>query len=85
KSKIQEIGNGGLSGEPLKNKSTEVIRYISKKTNGNLPIIGVGGIMNSKDALDKIEAGADLIQLYTGFIYEGPSIVKKINQYLSKK
>ena len=85
KSKIEEIGNGGLSGEPLKNKSTEVIRYISMKTNGNLPIIGVGGIMNPKDALDKIEAGADLIQLYTGFIYEGPSIVKKINQYLSKK
>ncbi|MEK9619492.1 MAG: quinone-dependent dihydroorotate dehydrogenase [Flavobacteriales bacterium] len=84
-SKIEKIGNGGLSGEPLKNKSNEVIRYISKKTNGNLPIIGVGGIMNPKDALDKIEAGADLIQLYTGFIYEGPSIVKKINQYLSKK
>ena len=84
KSKIEKIGNGGLSGEPLKNKSTEVIRYISKKTNGNLPIIGVGGIMNPKDALDKIKAGADLIQLYTGFIYEGPSIVKKINQYLSK-
>ena len=84
KSRIEEIGNGGLSGEPLKNKSTEVIRYISKKTNGNMPIIGVGGIMNPKDALDKIEAGADLIQLYTGFIYEGPSIVKKINQYLSK-
>ena len=85
KSKIEKIGNGGLSGEPLKNKSTEVIRYIYKKTSGNLPIIGVGGIMNSKDALDKIEAGADLIQLYTGFIYEGPRIVKKINQYLSKK
>ncbi len=85
KSKIEEIGNGGLSGEPLKNKSTEVIRYISKKTNRKLPIIGVGGIMNSKDALDKIEAGADLIQLYTGFIYEGPSIVKKINKYLSRK
>ena len=84
KSKIEKIGNGGLSGEPLKNKSTEVIRYISKKTNGNLPIIGVGGIMNPKDALDKIKAGADLIQLYTGFIYEGQSIVKKINQYLSK-
>ena len=85
KSEIEEIGNGGLSGEPLKNKSTEVIRYISKKTNRKLPIIGVGGIMNSKDALDKIEAGADLIQLYTGFIYEGPSIVKKINKYLSRK
>ena len=85
KSKIEKFGNGGLSGEPLKNKSTDVIRYISKKTKGNLPIIGVGGIMNPKDALDKIKAGADLIQLYTGFIYEGPSIVKKINQYLSKK
>ena len=85
KSKIEKFGNGGLSGEPLKNKSTEVIRYISKKTKGNLPIIGVGGIMNPKDALDKIKAGADLIQLYTGFIYEGPSIVKKINQYLIKK
>ena len=85
KDKIKEIGKGGLSGNPLKNKSTEVIRYISKKTSGKLPIIGVGGIMNSKDALDKIDAGADLIQLYTGFIYEGPSIVKKINQYLSRK
>ena len=84
KSKIEKFGNGGLSGEPLKNKSTEVIRYISKKTKGNLPIIGVGGIMNPKDALDKIKAGADLIQLYTGFIYEGPSIVKKINQGILK-
>lgn len=85
KSKIEKIGNGGLSGEPLKNKSTEVIRYISKKTNGNLPIIGVGGIMNPKDALDKIKAGADLIQLYTGFIYSGPSLVKKINNLLIKR
>ena len=66
---LDKIGNGGLSGLPLKDKSTEVIKYISKKTNKNLPIIGVGGIMNPQDALDKIDAGADLIQLYTGFIY----------------
>ena len=85
KSEIQEIGNGGLSGEPLKNKSTEVIRYISKKTNSKLPIIGVGGIMNPKDAIDKLKAGADLVQIYTGFIYSGPSIVKKINKLISKK
>ena len=85
KSEIQEIGNGGLSGEPLKNKSTEVIRYISKKTNSKLPIIGVGGIMNPKDAIDKLKAGADLVQIYTGFIYSGPSIVKKINKRISKK
>ena len=66
----------------MKDKSTEVIKYISKKTNNKLPIIGVGGIMNPQDALDKIDAGADLIQLYTGFIYSGPKIVKKINKYL---
>ena len=69
----------------LKEKSTEVIRYISKKTNGKLPIIGVGGIMTAKDAMDKLEAGADLIQIYTGFIYSGPSIVKNINKLISKK
>jgi len=84
KSEIEEIGNGGLSGQPLKEKSTEVIRYISKKTNGKLPIIGVGGIMTAKDAMDKLEAGADLIQIYTGFIYSGPSIVKNINKLISK-
>lgn len=82
---ILNIGKGGLSGTPLTKKSTEVIKYISKKTQKSIPIIGVGGIMNPKDALDKIQAGADLIQLYTGFIYSGPSIVKKINNFLSKK
>ena len=82
---LEKIGNGGLSGFPLRDKSTEVIKYISKKTNKKLPIIGVGGIMNPQDALDKIKAGADLIQLYTGFIYSGPSIVKKINNLLIKR
>ena len=82
---LKKIGNGGLSGSPLAKNSTEIIRYISKQTQKSIPIIGVGGIMNPKDALDKIQAGADLIQLYTGFIYSGPSIVKKINNYLSKK
>jgi dihydroorotate dehydrogenase len=82
---LEKIGNGGLSGRPLNKNSTDVIRYISKKTNKTIPIIGVGGIMNPKDALDKIKAGADLIQLYTGFIYSGPNIVKKINKYLIKK
>ena len=82
---LEKIGNGGLSGRPLNRNSTDVIRYISKKTNKTIPIIGVGGIMNPKDALDKIKAGADLIQLYTGFIYSGPNIVKEINKYLIKK
>ncbi len=73
---------GGLSGAPLYDKSNEVISYISKKTNGKLPIIGVGGISTPEQALKKIEAGAHLIQLYTGIIYEGPGIVRKINKRL---
>ena len=77
---INQIGNGGLSGKPLAKRSNEVIQYISKKTNGKLPIIGVGGIMTAQDAIDKLNAGADLVQIYTGFIYSGPSLVKKINQ-----
>ena len=81
---IEKIGNGGLSGLPLKDQSNEVIKYIADKTQKSIPIIGVGGIMSPKDALDKMEAGADLVQLYTGFIYSGPRIVKKINQHLSK-
>ena len=66
------------------NKATEVIRYISEKTNGQLPIIGVGGIMTTEDAIAKLNAGASLIQLYSGFIYEGPTLVKSINRALSK-
>lgn len=80
--KVLEIGKGGLSGFPLRDRSTEVIRYLVKQSNGKIPVIGVGGIMNSADAIEKLEAGASLIQLYTGFIYEGPAIVKNINRAL---
>ena len=73
---------GGLSGEPLYDKSNDVISFISKKTKGKLPIIGVGGILTPKQAIKKIEAGAHLIQLYTGIIYEGPGIANKINKEL---
>lgn len=75
-----EIANegGGLSGKPLTVRSTEVIRYLSQKSNKAFPIIGVGGIHSPQDAKDKLEAGASLVQLYTGFIYEGPGIVKRI-------
>lgn len=80
--KIEEIGAGGLSGKPVGARSTEVIRYLSEKSNKAFPIIGVGGIHSAKDALEKLDAGADLIQLYTGFIYEGPKLVKDINKAL---
>jgi dihydroorotate dehydrogenase len=79
---VEAIGMGGLSGKPLTKRSTEVIRYLHTKSNGAFPIIGVGGIHSEKDALEKIEAGASLIQLYTGFIYEGPKLVKRINRSL---
>ena len=71
---------GGLSGKPLKSRSTEVIRFLSEKSNKSFPIIGVGGIHTAEDAIEKLEAGAILIQLYTGFIYEGPSLIKSINK-----
>ncbi len=71
---------GGLSGKPLKNRSTEVIRFLSEKSNKAFPIIGVGGIHSAEDALEKLDAGASLIQLYTGFIYEGPGLIKEINK-----
>lgn len=70
--------SGGLSGKPLTQRSTEVIRYLSEQSNKAFPIIGVGGIHSPQDAKDKLEAGASLIQLYTGFIYEGPGLIKKI-------
>jgi len=79
---LRLIGNGGLSGQPIKDKSTKVIRYLADKSNKSFPIIGVGGIHSAQDALEKINAGADLVQVYTGFIYEGPSLVKKINKAL---
>ncbi len=75
---ISKIGNGGLSGKPVKEKSTEVISYLRSRLGKNYPIIGVGGIMTPEDAVEQIKAGADLVQIYTGFIYEGPGLVKRI-------
>ena len=75
---------GGLSGQPLNNRSTDIIRLIHEYSNKKLPIIGVGGIMTTQDALDKINAGASLIQLYTGFIYNGPSFARNINKEIIK-
>jgi len=71
---------GGLSGKPLAKRSTEVIRFLSEKSNKAFPIIGVGGIHSADDAIEKLEAGASLVQLYTGFIYEGPALIKDINK-----
>ena len=82
KDKVENIGNGGLSGFPLKDRSTEVIKYLSENSNNSFTIIGVGGIASANDAIEKLNAGADLIQIYTGFIYEGPSLVKQINNKL---
>ena len=75
-----KIEAGGLSGKPLNKRSTEVIRFLSEKSNKAFPIIGVGGIHSPEDALEKLEAGASLVQLYTGFIYEGPGLIKAINK-----
>lgn len=82
---IQSIGNGGLSGMPLRQRSTSVLRYLSEKSGKTIPLIGVGGIFTPEDALEKFHAGADLVQVYTGFVYEGPMIAKRINQHLLKK
>ncbi|MFV0565242.1 MAG: quinone-dependent dihydroorotate dehydrogenase [Flavobacteriaceae bacterium] len=80
KTQLESIGNGGLSGQPIKDKSTKVIKYLADKSNRAFPIIGVGGIHSASDALEKLRAGASLVQVYTGFIYEGPSLVKTINK-----
>jgi len=85
KTKVQAIGNGGLSGQPVKARSTEVIKYLSEKSNKAFPIIGVGGIHSAEDAIEKLDAGATLLQIYTGFIYEGPSLIKRINKALLKR
>jgi dihydroorotate dehydrogenase len=79
---ISSIGNGGLSGKPLTTRSNEVISFLRARLGKNYPIIGVGGIMSPEDALEKLKAGADLIQIYTGFIYEGPGFIKRINKAL---
>jgi len=85
KETIERTANGGLSGKPLTKRSTEIIRYLTEKSGGTIPIIGVGGIMTVEDALEKLDAGATLIQIYTGFIYEGPGFVKKINKAILKR
>lgn len=81
---VNNIGMGGLSGKPLKNRSTEVIRYLNQKSNSGFVIIGVGGIQDADDAQEKLDAGASLVQVYTGFVYEGPAIAKNINKNLKK-
>ncbi|ALU74901.1 dihydroorotate dehydrogenase 2 [Tenacibaculum dicentrarchi] len=85
KERLSEIGNGGVSGQPVKDRSTKVIKYLADNSNKAFPIIGVGGIHSEKDALEKIDAGADLVQIYTGFIYQGPSLVKRINKAILSK
>ncbi len=82
KSKLEQIGNGGLSGKSLTDKSTQVIAYLSKGLKGSVPIIGVGGIFSTQDAQEKLDAGASLVQVYTGLIYEGPGLIKRINKGL---
>jgi dihydroorotate dehydrogenase len=85
KEEIEKIGMGGLSGKPLTKRSTEVIKYLKQKSNNAFPVIGVGGIHSAEDAIEKLNAGADLIQLYTGFIYEGPGLIKRINKEIVAK
>jgi dihydroorotate dehydrogenase len=75
---LDEIGTGGLSGKPLTGPSLEIVRYVRRGLGKDFLIIGSGGIMTPQDAVDRINAGADLVQIYTGFIYEGPGFVKKI-------
>jgi len=82
--KVKAIANGGLSGLPLRERSLEMIRYIRQKTGNRISIIGAGGIFTAQDAIDKLMAGADLVQVYTGFIYEGPLMVKRINKAIAK-
>ncbi len=82
KTDVEKLGAGGISGKPLTKRSNEVIRYLHEKSNAAFPIIGVGGIHSAEDAIEKLKAGASLIQIYTGFIYEGPSLIKKINQQI---
>jgi dihydroorotate dehydrogenase len=85
KQMVEQTGPGGVSGRPLKQRSTEIIKYITQKTEGKLPIIAVGGIFTAEDAQEKIEAGAKLVQVYTGFIYQGPAIAKNICKSFLKK
>lgn len=83
--KVESVGKGGMSGAPITSRSLEVVRYIHGKTGGRLPIIAVGGIMSVGDALNMLDAGATLIQLYTGFIYEGPGLARRINKAILRR
>lgn len=80
--KIDSIGNGGMSGAPVHKKNLALVKYIHERSEGKLPIIGVGGIISEQDAKAMIDAGASLVEIYTGFIYEGPALIKRINKYL---
>ena len=80
--RVQEMGPGGLSGAPVRERSTEVIRYLHTKSGGSFPIIGVGGICSGVDAQEKLDAGASLVQVYSGLIFEGPGLVRRINRHL---
>ena len=82
---VERMGAGGISGKPVTARATAMIKYIHDKSEGNIPMIAVGGIHSAQDALDKLDAGASLVQLYTGFIYEGPALVKAINKALLER
>ncbi|TAE19796.1 MAG: quinone-dependent dihydroorotate dehydrogenase [Bacteroidetes bacterium] len=82
---IESMGAGGLSGKPLRERATEVIKYLKQHSNNAFPIIGVGGIHSPEDAIEKLQAGADLVQIYTGFVYEGPALVRKIKKGILQK
>ena len=82
--KVDQLGAGGVSGKPLRERATDIIRYLHQQSGGAFPIIGVGGIFSAEDAQEKLRAGASLIQVYTSFIYEGPGLAKRINQGLLK-
>ncbi|MBA2762690.1 MAG: quinone-dependent dihydroorotate dehydrogenase [Segetibacter sp.] len=79
---IESIGAGGLSGEPVKEKSTKIVQYIHQQTNGTIPIIASGGIFTGRDAIEKFKAGASLVQVWTGFVYEGPGMIQNICKHL---
>lgn len=85
KVEVETIGAGGLSGQPVKKRSTEVIKYLYDKSGGQLQIIGVGGIASPEDAQEKLDAGALLVQVYSGLVYEGPGLVKRINKAIAGK
>lgn len=82
---IEKIGNGGMSGAPVHKKNLALVKYIHGKTGGKLPVIGVGGIMSAQDAKEMLDAGASLVEIYTGFIYEGPALIKNINKLLESQ